>query len=91
MNQSTPDNQVNYALEYHVPFVPEAGGHSVWSTIGSGGLVIDLSGLKKIAVDKSAKTVQVQAGVLSKELIQALFDDGLCVHRLSTVQRATAS
>lgn len=73
---------MSIAVKYGVPFVPKSGGHSAWSTIGSDGIIVDLSNYNKVIVDKSLKTVRVQAGVLNKELIGALYEEGLCVRKL---------
>ena len=68
-------------MKYNIPFVPKAGGHSNWSTIGSSGIVIDLTKYNKIIVDKSTSTVRVQPGVLNKQLVQSLYDEDLCVRK----------
>lgn len=72
---------MNLGLKYDVPFVPKAGGHSSWSTIGPEGIVIDLSSYNAVTVDKVTNTVRVQPGVLNKKLVQSLFDEGLCVRK----------
>jgi FAD/FMN-containing dehydrogenase len=73
---------VNLAIKYDVPFVPKSGGHSVWSTIGSDGIIIDLSNYTGVKIDKATNTVQVQAGVLNQQLIKAAYEEGLCVRKL---------
>lgn len=67
------------AVENGIPFVPKSGGHSLWSTIGSDGFILDLSLLKSISVDKAIKQITVQSGVLVKELNDAAFENGLCL------------
>jgi len=73
---------VNLAIKYDVPFVPKSGGHSVWSTIGSDGIIIDLSNYTGVKIDNATHTVQVQAGVLNQQLIKAAYEEGLCVRKL---------
>jgi len=51
---------VNLAIEHGVKFVPKAGGHSSWSTIGMDGIVVDLSALNDVGVDRNVTTVTVQ-------------------------------
>jgi FAD/FMN-containing dehydrogenase len=70
--------QVKLSVQHGIPFVPKSGGHSAWSTIGSEGIIIDLRNLKKVTVDKSAQIVKIQPGVLNKQLIEALYAEGLC-------------
>ncbi|KAL0568747.1 hypothetical protein V5O48_013235 [Marasmius crinis-equi] len=72
-------NTVRFAVESQVPFVPKSGGHSFWSTIGSAGIIIDLSFFKGVKIDKEAKTVTVIGGTLIKEVNEAVFEQGLCV------------
>ncbi|PMD57104.1 Glucooligosaccharide oxidase [Hyaloscypha bicolor E] len=69
---------VKLAIEHGIPFVPKSGGHSQWSTIGSEGIIIDLSNYKNVIVNKSAQTVQIQGGVVNREVIEALYVEGLC-------------
>lgn len=66
------------AVKYSIPFVPKSGGHSQWSTIGPEGIIIDLSNYKNVIVNKSAQTAQIQGGVLNKQVIEALYAEGLC-------------
>jgi FAD/FMN-containing dehydrogenase len=57
-----------------------SGGHGVTgSQIADGGLVIDLTEMKRIAVDPEARTVRVQAGVTWGELDAATQEHGLAV------------
>jgi FAD/FMN-containing dehydrogenase len=75
--------QVKLAIEHGIPFVPKSGGHSKWSTIGSEGIIIDLSNYKNVIVNKSAQTVQIQGGVVNREVIEALYAEGLCTCQYS--------
>lgn len=51
---------------------------ALWSTIGPEGIIIDLSSFTGVIVNKSAQTVQIQGGVLNKQVIEALYVEGLC-------------
>ena len=62
-----------------MPFVAKSGGHSQWSTIGAEGIIIDLTNFSNVAVDKANSTVRVTGGVLNKQLIEALYKEGLVV------------
>ncbi|KAK7001631.1 hypothetical protein R3P38DRAFT_2558324 [Favolaschia claudopus] len=70
---------VKQAVELNIPFVAKSGGHSLWSTIGKGGFILDLSLLKHISVDTEKKCVTVGSGVLVKELNDITFQHGLCL------------
>ncbi|KAJ7482374.1 hypothetical protein B0H11DRAFT_2173301 [Mycena galericulata] len=70
---------VKLAVELDIPFVPKSGGHSLWSTVGPEGFIIDLSLLKDICVDTENKTVTVGSGVLIKEVNETAFEHGLCL------------
>jgi hypothetical protein len=52
--------------------VPKAGGHSSWSTIGKDGIVVDLSALNGVSVDRDAMTVTARGG-RSLSLFMPLF------------------
>ena len=60
---------VNFARTHAVVLSIRDGGHSApgYGT-NDGGLVIDLSGMKGIRVDPSARTVRVEGGVIWREL-----------------------
>ncbi|PWY82037.1 FAD binding domain-containing protein [Aspergillus heteromorphus CBS 117.55] len=68
---------VRWALQHSIPLVPSSGGHSAWSTIGEGGVIIDLSNYVDIRVDEEAKTATLVGGVLSKEVGLRLAEAGL--------------
>ncbi|KAJ7721598.1 hypothetical protein B0H16DRAFT_1677853 [Mycena metata] len=70
---------VKLAVELNIPFVPKSGGHSLWSTIGPEGFILDLSRLKNVSLDKERKTVTVGSGVLIKEVNETAFQHGLCL------------
>ncbi|KAJ7486857.1 hypothetical protein FB451DRAFT_1228198 [Mycena latifolia] len=70
---------VKLAAQYDVAFVPKSGGHSLWSTIGTEGFIIDLALLKGISVDKQTGQITVQTGVFTKEANDAASENGLCL------------
>ncbi|MCJ1385633.1 hypothetical protein MMC17_008756 [Xylographa soralifera] len=67
---------VQWAVGSTVPFVTKSGGHSEWSTIGSNGIVIDLSRYSSIQVDAEAQTATLSGSVLSKEVAVRLAEAG---------------
>ncbi|KIJ30995.1 hypothetical protein M422DRAFT_267413 [Sphaerobolus stellatus SS14] len=69
---------VRIAVEMGIPFVPKSGGHSLWSTIGSEGFILDLSQLQELTIDKNTNTVTLQSGVLIKQANDATWSEGLC-------------
>ncbi|KAH7386573.1 hypothetical protein BKA64DRAFT_646120 [Cadophora sp. MPI-SDFR-AT-0126] len=71
---------VKAAAEHNIPFIAKGGGHSNWSTIGSGGWIVDLSLLKSISINTSAQTATVQAGVLTKPINEAITNAGFMIH-----------
>lgn len=69
-----------WAQKHSVDLAIKGGGHSVAGTSSSqGGLVIDLSHLKNVSVDTTAKTVTVQGGATWKEVDEAAGVHGLAV------------
>ncbi|PQE08303.1 FAD binding domain containing protein [Rutstroemia sp. NJR-2017a BVV2] len=68
---------VQWAVGAGIPFVVRSGGHSQWSTIGDDGIVIDLTRMAAVQVDKEAQTATVVGSVLSKQLSVALAEQGL--------------
>ncbi|KAL9077826.1 MAG: hypothetical protein Q9157_003252 [Trypethelium eluteriae] len=69
---------VQWAVKSSIPFVIKSGGPSEWSTIGTNGIIIDLSQYSAIQVNKEAGTVTLKGSVLSKEVAVRLADEGLC-------------
>lgn len=67
---------MQWALKSNIPFVPKSGGHSPWSTIGSEGIIIDLSLYSDVRVDAGARTATVIGGVLAKEVSVRLAEAG---------------
>lgn len=69
--------QVKWAVDASIPFVTRSGGHSSWSTIGSDGIIIDLSEYSGVEVDRAAKTATLTGGILTKQAAIALAEEGL--------------
>ncbi|OBT69952.1 hypothetical protein VE03_00493 [Pseudogymnoascus sp. 23342-1-I1] len=78
-NEADVQEAVKLCLTHGVKFVPKSGGHSLWSTIGAEGIVIDLSTLNAVVVDKEAGTVTLGGGAQIKDAIAPLYEAGLCV------------
>ncbi len=74
---------VTFAREHRLTLAVRGGGHSGpgLSTCDDG-LVIDLSGMKGIRVDSSARTVRVEGGCTWGEVDQATHPFGLATPRL---------
>ncbi|TVY32060.1 FAD-linked oxidoreductase [Lachnellula subtilissima] len=67
---------VQWASNFSVPFVMKSGGHSEYSTIGSNGIIIDLSLYKGIEVDKNSGTATLKGSILTKDVAIALAEAG---------------
>ncbi len=71
---------MRHASERDVPVAVRAGGHGVdGSSMPDGGLVLDVSALRDVAVDTATRRVRVEAGVLLGELDAATQAYGLVV------------
>ncbi|GAB4030077.1 FAD-binding oxidoreductase [Spirosoma gilvum] len=71
---------VNYAREKNLLVSVRGGGHNgAGLGVCDDGLVIDLSGMKKVEVDTEKQTVRVEGGCLLKELDAATHAYGLVV------------
>jgi FAD/FMN-containing dehydrogenase len=69
---------LGFAREHGLPVAVRGGGHNVaGNAVCDGGVVLDLSGLKRIAVDPDRRTARVQPGVLLGELDRATQTFGL--------------
>ncbi|KAJ7881707.1 hypothetical protein B0H14DRAFT_3759240 [Mycena olivaceomarginata] len=68
---------IQWALRSSVPFVTKSGGHSLWSTIGEEGIIIDLSKYSGIKVDASGQRATLRGSILSKDVAVALAEAGL--------------
>lgn len=71
---------VNHAREAGMRLSVKGAGHSyAANSVGNGGLLIDLSHMKGVTVDVSARTVTVEGGVTCGELDAASQESGLAV------------
>jgi FAD/FMN-containing dehydrogenase len=69
---------VDYAREHAVGLSVKGGGHSyAGNSVSDGGVLIDLSLMKRIAVDAEARTVTVEGGVTGAEMDAATQEHGL--------------
>ncbi|CAL8576586.1 hypothetical protein XPA_002461 [Xanthoria parietina] len=69
---------VKLASAHRTPFVLVCGGHSLWSTIGPDGFILDLTKYKSVQVNAAEHQVTVAGGVLMKEFATALASAGEC-------------
>ncbi len=69
---------VDFARQHDLLIAVRSGGHSTlgWGTC-EGGLVIDVSPIKKIKIDPVKGTVQAGAGLMDRELVSAAIQYGL--------------
>src|SRR5687768_2963193 len=68
---------VEFARSYRLELAARAGGHSHLGWGCSNGLIIDLSGMKRIVIDPSRRTARAEGGVLSGEVARAAGPYGL--------------
>ncbi len=68
---------VEFARRHQLEVAARAGGHSHLGWGCSNGLVIDLSGMKRIAIDPRRRRARVEGGVLSGEVARAAGRHGL--------------
>ncbi|KAF2161222.1 hypothetical protein M409DRAFT_28261 [Zasmidium cellare ATCC 36951] len=69
---------VRWAVSNNIPFTAKSGGHSLYSTIGEKGVVIDLSDYAGIKHDNESKTAVLWGGVNTKTVAVQLAKDGCC-------------
>lgn len=78
--QNTQDvqNAVRWARCHKVPIRVRSGGHNheAFST-GTGVIVIDVSEMKQLHIEKKKGIATIQAGVTGSELYRRLYDEGL--------------
>ena len=77
---TTPDvaDAVRYARVTGLEIAVRGGGHNVaGNAVTEGGLMIDLSAMKGVHVDPTARTIWAQGGVLWRELNRAAHAHGL--------------
>lgn len=71
--------QVRYANENNIPFTTKSGGMSLYSTIGSNGMIIDLTSFpSNVAINKSAQTATLSGAVTAKTMSTELAKEGFC-------------
>lgn len=71
---------VNFARDTNLLLAVRCGGHNAGGLgIADDALVIDLSLMKEIKVNKETGTVKVQGGCLLKEVDAATYEAGMCV------------
>ncbi len=68
---------VEFARRHGLEVAARAGGHSHLGWGCSDGLIIDLSGMKRIAIDPLRRTARAEGGVLSGEVARAAGRHGL--------------
>ncbi|HXJ56067.1 MAG TPA: FAD-binding oxidoreductase [Verrucomicrobiae bacterium] len=68
---------VEFAQRHELEVAARAGGHSHLGWGCSNGLVIDLSGMKRMAIDPLRRTARAEGGVLSGEMARAAGQHGL--------------
>src|SRR5436190_14938319 len=68
---------VEFARHHELEVAARSGGHSHLGWGCSNGLVIDLSGMKRIDIDPSRRTARAEGGVLSGEVARAAGRYGL--------------
>lgn len=77
--QTTQDvqNAVKWAIEKKMPVRIRSGGHNHEGFSTGQGLVIDVSKMKKVMVDRDTKTAIIQPGITGGELYSLLSKQGL--------------
>jgi FAD/FMN-containing dehydrogenase len=68
---------VEFARRHELEVAARAGGHSHLGWGCSNGVVIDLSGMKRIAIDPQRRTARAEGGVLSGEVARTAGRHGL--------------
>jgi FAD/FMN-containing dehydrogenase len=73
-------NAVEWARQEGIAFRPRSGRHGVdgWSSL-DGGLVIDVSRMKSVKIDETARTATVGTGLVQRETVPALGQRGFVV------------
>jgi FAD/FMN-containing dehydrogenase len=71
---------VDFARENNIPLAVRGGGHNAGGLgLADNALVIDLSGLKSIDIDVSARTASIGGGCLLKEIDAATHEVGMTI------------
>lgn len=73
-------NAVEWARQEGIAFRPRSGRHGIdgWSSL-DGGLVIDVSRMKSVKIDATARTATVGTGLIQREAVPALGQQGFVV------------
>jgi FAD/FMN-containing dehydrogenase len=73
-------NAVQWVRKQKVPFSVRCGGHSYEAfSLVDGGLIIDVSDLLHLRIDKASYTVSIGAGFRMQPLYEALWKNGLTI------------
>jgi FAD/FMN-containing dehydrogenase len=71
---------VCFASHHGLPLAVKGGGHNSAGTgVCDGGVVVDLSGMRRVTVDPQARTVRVQGGALLADIDRETTRHGLAV------------
>ncbi|KAJ6114848.1 hypothetical protein N7486_000626 [Penicillium sp. IBT 16267x] len=71
---------VSFASRHYIPLVIQGGGYSTSGASSTlGGIVISLTAMRKVLVDRASKTVAVQGGATWEDVDQAVAREGLAV------------
>lgn len=68
---------VRFAASHGLRVSPKGGGHNFSGIAQQGGIVLDLSGLNRVWIDREARIAEVGPGVTNAELASALEAQGL--------------
>lgn len=73
-------NAIKWSRKNNFQFRARSGRHSIegWSTI-DGGIIIDVSEMKKMRIDKKKRKAVVQTGLTQGELVPALYRAGFAI------------
>ena len=77
--RSIPDvsRTLRFAQDYELPLTVKGGGHSAAGyCLNRGGVVLDMSLMNDMKLDRSARTLWVQVGSRWEDVYRHLFDTG---------------
>jgi len=78
LGKSDVINAINFARDHDLPIAVRGGGHNVsGSAVNDNGLVIDLTNMNEVFVDKQNKTVRAMAGATLGDIDRETQKDGL--------------
>lgn len=73
-------NAIRWVRKHRLPFRIRGGGHSYEAfSLVDGGLVIDVSRMLKLQINKESRTAEVGAGFRSQQLYEALWNQGVTI------------